>query len=76
MKTKLLFAAAMLCFLHGYSQEKKSFTIFRTEIAPKIDGVLDDAIWQEASEVKGFTQFRPNVGVVDTEVNKTIVKMS
>jgi hypothetical protein len=76
MKFRLLLAVTMLCFLHAHSQEKKSFTISRTEITPKIDGVLDDAIWREAIDVKGFTQFRPNVGVMDTEVNKTIVKMS
>ncbi len=58
------------------AQDKKVLTIERAAIAPKIDGVLDDAIWENAQEAKGFIQFRPTMGVADTEANKTVVKMT
>ncbi|PKA84061.1 carbohydrate binding protein with CBM9 domain [Ulvibacter sp. MAR_2010_11] len=57
------------------AQEKKSLQINRTSDAPKIDGILDDAAWQNADEAKDFTQFRPEMGVVEAPHQKTIVKM-
>ncbi len=32
------------------------------ETGPRIDGVLDDAVWQSATPVEGFTQQEPNLG--------------
>jgi len=60
----------------GYSQNKKSYQILRTDKAPKIDGVLDDDIWQKAEEAKDFTEFRPNIGIKDTVGMKTKVKVT
>jgi len=57
------------------AQEKKFLTIKRTDIAPKIDGILDDAAWIKADVAKDFTQFRPEMGVKELEHQKTIVKM-
>jgi len=34
----------------------------RTENAPVIDGVLDDAVWQAAPQVKGFKTWHPDYG--------------
>ncbi|WP_432411323.1 DUF5916 domain-containing protein [Rasiella sp. SM2506] len=75
MKAVLLFIATVLCTLH-LSAQKKSLQIVRTENAPKIDGVLDEPIWATAAEAVDFTQFRPNMGVKDTEANKTVVKIT
>ncbi|NND88270.1 MAG: carbohydrate binding family 9 domain-containing protein, partial [Flavobacteriaceae bacterium] len=58
------------------AQQKKSLQISRTQEPPKIDGLLDDSVWKDANEATGFIQFRPDVGVSDTEENKTIVKMA
>jgi Domain of unknown function (DUF5916)/Carbohydrate family 9 binding domain-like len=58
------------------SQEKKTLTIKKTTIAPKIDGVLDDEAWINADEAKDFTQFRPTMGVQEKAHQKTIVKMT
>ena len=69
--TALLFITSTLC-----AQSKKSLEISRTDTPPNIDGVLDDAVWQDANEAVGFTQFRPNAGVTDTHENRTVVKMS
>ena len=35
--------------------------------APKLDGYLDDPIWQQASAAYGFRQLSPAVGYLDTE---------
>jgi len=34
----------------------------RTDSAPVIDGVLDDAVWQAAPQVKGFKTWHPDYG--------------
>lgn len=44
-------------------------------MAPKIDGILNDNVWKNAEEAKNFTQFRPEMGVVEKEYQKTIVKI-
>ncbi|MFT5230927.1 MAG: hypothetical protein ACI825_001484 [Planctomycetota bacterium] len=74
--TSLLLLGAFFIQLTASAQEKKSLNITRTNDAPRIDGVLDDAVWQDAPEAETFTQFRPEIGVLDTEDNKTIVKMT
>ena len=62
--------------ISGFSQEKKTYHIKRTQKAPKIDGVLDDEIWKISEDAKDFTQFRPEMGVKDTLGIKTIVKIT
>lgn len=42
--------------------EKKKLTASRIVDAPKIDGLLDDACWVDASVADGFIQNRPNPG--------------
>lgn len=59
-----------------YAQEKKALQIQRTNTAPKIDGVLDDAVWKTANEASDFIQFRPTMGVTETEQNKSVVKLT
>lgn len=76
MKTNGSLVIALFILFNLSAQEKKSLQITRTESAPKIDGVFDEPIWATAQEVKGFTQFRPTAGVMDTEANKTVVKMT
>ena len=70
-----LFLFISNCFI-SFSQEKKVLTINRIDIAPKIDGILDDEAWKNAEEAIDFTQFRPEMGVVEKEHQKTIVKIA
>ena len=70
-----LFLFISNCFI-SFSQEKKVLTINRVDIAPKIDGILDDEAWKNAEEAIDFTQFRPEMGVVEKEHQKTIVKIA
>jgi len=74
----LIICLAFLCTFFANSQEveKKSLNIKRTQDAPKIDGVLDDVVWQNAEEATDFIQFRPEMGVTLPEHKKTVVKMA
>ncbi|EDM44060.1 hypothetical protein SCB49_10732 [unidentified eubacterium SCB49] len=58
------------------AQHKKTLTISRTSHAPKIDGVLNDAVWEKAEKAVSFIEFKPNVGELETEANKTVVQMT
>ena len=76
MNFQSLLAVLLLLSVFSHAQEKKQLQIERTSTPPKIDGILDDAVWQTAQEAKGFTQFRPDAGVKDSLENRTIVKMT
>jgi hypothetical protein len=46
--------------LISFSQvERKNAVAIKTEVAPVIDGVLDDIAWSKAIAIKEFTQFLP-----------------
>ncbi|MCB0436648.1 MAG: carbohydrate binding family 9 domain-containing protein, partial [Mangrovimonas sp.] len=70
----------LLLFITGslFSQEdqKKQLHIQRTSSPPKIDGILDDEVWQSAEEAKDFIQFRPTMGIQDSTEIRTIVKLT
>ncbi len=44
------------------SKERPFIQATRVETGPRIDGVLDDAVWQTATPVESFTQQEPNLG--------------
>ena len=76
----LIFTFSFLLF---FSQEvdinpeiKKVLNIKRTTKAPKIDGVLDDAVWASAEIATDFTQFRPEMGIMPQAHQKTVVRMA
>jgi hypothetical protein len=58
------------------AQEKKTLNIKRSFTSPKIDGVLDDAVWQNAEVASDFTQFTPDMGLTEKEHQKNYVKMA
>ncbi len=72
----ILFFLIITCCFTVSAQGKKQLQIERTEAPPKIDGNLNDSIWTKANIAEGFTQFRPNAGILDTPENRTIVQMS
>lgn len=76
MNFRSFLAVFFLLCTFSHAQEKKQLQIERTSTPPKIDGILDDAVWQTAQEAKGFTQFRPDAGVKDSLENRTVVKMT
>ncbi|HKK11510.1 MAG TPA: DUF5916 domain-containing protein [Flavobacteriaceae bacterium] len=77
MKFRLIFFSLLLFnYISIYAQEKKTLNIVRTDTPPKIDGVLDDAIWQTAEEATNFVEFRPDMGVTLKPFQSTVVKMT
>lgn len=41
------------------SAERKSIEIVRTDLTPKIDGILDDELWRQATVLSDMHQFQP-----------------
>ena len=72
----ILFILLLFPFL-SFSQfeEKKIYTTTRTTDSPKIDGKLNDNIWQNLESAKNFTQLEPNNGVIEKKDQKTEVKI-
>jgi len=66
----------VLSFFSARSQDKKSIIATRIENSPKIDGILDDTIWQTLPVAKDFNMWQPgNEGQV-SEDYKTEVKIA
>ena len=64
------------CSLSLLSQEKKTLNIKKTNVEPKIDGILNDSIWKSLSANGNFHMWQPgNVGKVSSQY-KTEVKMA
>ena len=76
MKYLLYFLLFLITIHLGSAQDKKTYQINRTEIAPKIDAVLDDDAWQNAQIASDFVEFRPNPGTLNPEEKRTEVKMA
>ncbi|WP_341214878.1 DUF5916 domain-containing protein [uncultured Wocania sp.] len=76
MRQLISFFFILLCSFLANTQGKKTLNIVRTTAAPKIDGVLNDHAWKNADSAKNFTQFRPEMGVVEKAHQKTIVKIT
>ena len=69
----LLFAGEALA-AYTVNGQRKSFEIYRTDSPPVIDGILDDAVWQDAAVVDDFHQTVPTEGARPTE--RTVVHVT
>lgn len=68
--------ASLICYpAHGQTPER-DFSTYRPSVeptrieraeAPKIDGVLDDPVWQKAAEISEFYQVEPTIGAPAVE---------
>jgi hypothetical protein len=67
---------ALLFSLNSSAQDKKTYTITRTDNAPKIDGVLDDEVWKTAQIGTDFVQFIPTAGKIMPENKRTEIRMT
>jgi hypothetical protein len=68
----LLFAEAFA--VYTVDGERKSFEIYRTSSAPRIDGRIDDEAWRDAARIDDFHQTSPADGAVPSE--HTIVRVT
>ena len=66
----------MCCTFNTIAQNKKSLNIERATIAPKIDGIIDDAAWKKAKVASDFISFQPQIGLKLTNNERTEVKMT
>ena len=57
------------------NENRKKASATRVSTSPKIDGVLDDAAWSNAEEIKNFVMMRPDNGKAEPNTHKTIVKL-
>jgi len=76
MNLRLFLSLFIICCFYSYAQEKKSLNIERTEKAPKIDGILNDEVWNTAEIATDFIQFRPEMGVTLSQNERTEVKVT
>jgi hypothetical protein len=80
MTKRLLIATTLLLFVaeaaatYSVNGERKSFQIQRTDSPPVIDGILDDAVWEDAAFVDDFHQTAPSNGAPATE--RTVVRVT
>ncbi|SVB12027.1 uncharacterized protein METZ01_LOCUS164881, partial [marine metagenome] len=57
----VLFAGASLAFAQPTdSSVLKSVRMVRTDVAPVIDGVLDEGVWERAGKVTDFYEVSPD----------------
>ena len=77
MNKKYFFLILFLVPLCVHSQfvEKKIYNIKKTDKAPKIDGKLNESMWENIEIAKDFTQIEPNNGKPEREKQKTKVKI-
>ena len=60
----------------NFAQDKKIINIKRAIKSPKIDGILNDESWKDAEEAKDFIEFRPTMGMVEKDYQKSLVKVT
>jgi hypothetical protein len=77
---KLLFTSLIvaLCVSGAFAQtavQKKKLPAQRTTASPKIDGILDDAVWNGAPIATDFIELRPVPGRVEEQSGRTEVKV-
>mgnify|MGYP003117025307 CR=1 FL=1 len=58
------------------AQDKKTLNITRAETAPKIDGILNEAVWSKAEIATDFVQFEPEIGNLRAKNQRTEVKIT
>lgn len=69
----------LIFFIHALSisaQTIRKAQAFRTNFAPKIDGILDDSVWKNLIPLSSFVEFRPKPGQPERFEYRTEVKIS
>jgi hypothetical protein len=76
MKVFLLAILLSVFTLNAFSQEKKKTLVaVKTQATPKVDGELNDAVWQNVPIATDFVQLRPNAGTHEKHEDRTEVKI-
>ncbi|MEH6408507.1 MAG: DUF5916 domain-containing protein, partial [Leeuwenhoekiella sp.] len=77
---RIVIALLLISFYATNAQEndsipRKKITIAKVTDSPKIDGILDDDVWKNASIATDFVERMPNNGVPASDSLKTEVKI-
>lgn len=79
MKLRLTFLIIICCSVVAFAQNvqpiKKKLQAKRTAISPKIDGLLNDAVWEGAPIATDFVENRPVPGRIESKEKRTEVKI-
>lgn len=76
---KRLFSLFFIITAIGFAQNqpvKKEYIATKISKAPKIDGVLDDDVWQNLPEAGDFVMIEPGDGTPERDTHKTKVKVA
>jgi len=73
--TCLILALSVTISSAQNTQPKKKLVAQRTSISPKIDGILDDAVWVNAAIATDFIELRPVPGRVEPKEGATEIKI-
>jgi hypothetical protein len=76
MKRLLIHLCILLTISYSSAQEKKTLNIEKTNITPKIDGVLDDEVWKNVEIATDFVQYDPGMGIPAKDHQKTEVRIA
>jgi len=63
----------LLAFASAGNVERRQIVAVRVKTPPKIDGLLDDAVWQKAQPSEGLTQTKPDKGKPMTQ--RTVIRI-
>lgn len=67
MNTPRIILLAIMAMQLMFAQDRPSVTAVRTDATIKIDGILDEAVWETISPISEFVQRLPQDGAVPTE---------
>ncbi len=84
MNIRSIFILLTLCLYNftlaqentAHTADKKTLNVKRTDKKPKIDGILDEQVWQNADIATDFVSFRPIIGKTLPEDKRTEVKIT
>ena len=76
----ILLLFSVTCFsqatLEATSNLRKEYQAIKIDDVPKIDGVLDDAIWTTLPEMGNFVMMNPEDGTPEKDTHRTKVKLA
>src|ERR1041385_6607130 len=70
-----LLISILFAFTASSQSTVKKYTASRTEKAPKIDGILDDDVWQNVPFATDFVELQPTAGRHEIKEERTEVKI-
>jgi hypothetical protein len=76
MKAFVLAISLSVITLTAFSQKaKKTLVATKTDMPPKLDGLLDDKAWQNVPIATDFVELQPNAGTHEKPEERTEVKI-